>query len=120
MLVHCYDSNPGDWSLNDFITNLPIGPEAALAWLCNDNEDKEDENGDPLGPIKYGGDTNRFVLVSAWTMGRQWFKVLAIFTAERLSEEECEKILAEYVPEEIERRKEEAEADAEYDDEDDE
>lgn len=100
MHVSSYDTNTGDWRHHEFSTANPIGPAAALDWLCDDNKRNQDD-GPPCGPLRYHGDTDRFVLVAAWTLGRQWFEVVAIFSAAKLPDEELEAILdAEDVGEE--------------------
>lgn len=94
MNVSSYDTNTGDWRHDKFETALRPCPEAALAWLCEDNEVKRDET-PPIGPVKFSRRGENFILVSAWTMGRQWFDVLAIFSESRLPDGELTEILEE-------------------------
>ncbi len=94
MHVSSYDTSTGDWSHGEFHTSNSIGPAAVLDWLCDDNNKIKDD-GSPCGPIRYHGDSNRFVLVSAWSGGRQWFEVVTIFSAAKLPDEELETIIGD-------------------------
>jgi len=77
--------------------DLNPGPAAALAYLC-DLQDNNEES-PPIGPIRFCGDTECFILVAAWTYGRQWFKMLVVFSSDEISDERAKALLAEHLPE---------------------
>jgi len=93
-----FDTNTGDWSRKEWQTPLTPGPEVGLQYLCDLQDDEEDAP--PVGPIRFSGDTERFIIVAAWTLGRQWFKLLIILSAAKVSDEECERLLQEHLPDE--------------------
>ncbi len=93
MHVSSFDTNTGDWTHQQFVTALPIGPELALAWLCRDNERSEEGDGTPCGPMSFTSGPNFFTLITAWTLGRQWFKQCVVLSEKKLAAHELESML---------------------------
>lgn len=83
-----YDDNTDNWAVREWETALAPGPEAGLQFICYLQD--ADEDGPPIGPLRFSGDANRFILISAWTYGRQWFKMLTILSTNPVPEDERE------------------------------
>lgn len=112
MHVSNYDTNTGEWHHSIVEDTKPIGPELALDWLCQDNVKQRDES-TPCGPLSYSGDQDRFILVSAWSGGRQWYEVVTVFTHDRLSEVDLETILTINLSDEAQEERDDEEEDEE-------
>ncbi len=86
-----YDGNVKEWFINEEVQYASgVGPEAALHSLCAINQVDEDF----VGPQRFFGDANLFVLVCGWTMGREvWPHVIALHT-EPKTIKELQKVFA--------------------------
>lgn len=99
MHASSFDTNSGSWNHQEFDTGLSVGPEAALDFLCKDNTSHYDDDGcPPMGPLRYKFDGDCFVLVAAWSGGRQWFEILIIFSVEKLANDVLATILNREFP----------------------
>lgn len=98
MKVHhsSFDTNTEEWYHEIIETPFSIGLELACVQLCEENAKSEDDDV-PAGPLSFSGDTNRFLLISTWTYGRQWFKRLSIYTLEKLPDDELEALVTVHI-----------------------
>ena len=88
-----FDGNPREWELNmDQTHHVGPGPEAALSVLCAHNQGGEDF----IGPQRYFGNEQMFVLVCSWTMGHEVWPFIIMLHSEEKTEDELRAVLAEH------------------------
>ena len=88
-----FDGNPREWELNIGQTHqVGPGPEAALSILCAHNQGGEDF----IGPQRYFGDEQMFVLACSWTMGHEVWPFIIMLHSEEKTEDELRAVLAEH------------------------
>lgn len=93
MHIASYDINTDEWKYGTIETSKPFGFELALEYLCEHNEENRDDEL-PLGPIRTCVTSNYFVLVAAYSSGREWYEVCIVFSNEKFSESDLIDILS--------------------------
>lgn len=105
MNVYTLDTNTSDCKQST-IPQKRVDLGFVLEHLCSLNKDQE---GDPVGPVAFGGEQDEFLLLSAWCGGRQWYYIVELFTCRTLELEEAEEELEAFLKENAKNQDDEEE-----------